>query len=62
MYKFYFQTLHKAIFMHLYVSATYCSHYQEATLLQRHKYHIVCQYGKYTHISFLQQVINVQYN
>jgi hypothetical protein len=60
-YKFHFQLQHKALFTLVHVLAMYCSHHQAATVLQRHKQHIVQWHGKYTHISFLQQLIDVQY-
>lgn len=42
-------------------SATYCSHPQEATLVRRHKQRILLRYGKFTHVRFLQQIIDVQH-
>ena len=43
-------------------SAKYYSHHQVATLLQRHKQCIVYWHGKYTHISLIKQLIDVQYH
>jgi hypothetical protein len=50
-------------FMRLLVSTVYCSHHQGATVLQRHKQHIVCWQVVNVHTSaVVQQLINVQCN
>ena len=61
--KFYYQPLHKAIFMLLRVSATYYSHHQGDTTLQRHKQRIVSRQmlNKHT-LDICTTLLGVQYH